>query len=150
MFLTTYYRVCNQINTTGATSGTGTAYPSGAPEFTSGFQWGSCYSIFSFICMLCRSLFVLLCFFFWLLCCLFFDIRFLIGIFKLFFLTWLFTFSTNSTGVVMMVLFIIFRQTVHCLPGICFVQIDTKNDLFPKLAVIINVNYQMSAQLKLA
>ena len=26
----------------------GTAYPSGAPEFTPGFQWGSCYSIFSF------------------------------------------------------------------------------------------------------
>jgi hypothetical protein len=30
----TYHRVCNQINTTGATSGAGTAYPSGAPEFT--------------------------------------------------------------------------------------------------------------------
>jgi hypothetical protein len=31
-------RVCNQINTTGATSGAGTAYPSGAPEFTPGFS----------------------------------------------------------------------------------------------------------------
>jgi hypothetical protein len=41
------------INTTGATRGAGTAYPSGAPEFTPGF-----------ICMLCRSLFVLLSFFF--------------------------------------------------------------------------------------
>ena len=30
----TYHRVCNQINTTGATSGAGTAYPSGASEFT--------------------------------------------------------------------------------------------------------------------
>jgi hypothetical protein len=41
--------------------------------------WGSCYSIFSFICMFCRSLFVLLCFFFWPLCCLFFsNIRILI------------------------------------------------------------------------
>jgi hypothetical protein len=29
-------------------------------------------SIFSFICMFCRSLFVLLCFFFWPLCFLFF------------------------------------------------------------------------------
>jgi hypothetical protein len=28
------------------------------------FYWGSCYSIFSFICMFCRSLFVLLYFFF--------------------------------------------------------------------------------------
>jgi hypothetical protein len=38
-----------------------------------------CYSIFSFICMFCRSLFVLLYFFFWPLCCLFFfDIRILI------------------------------------------------------------------------
>jgi hypothetical protein len=45
-----------------------------------GFYWGSCYSIFSFICMLCRSLFVLLSFFLWPLCCLFFfDIRILIA-----------------------------------------------------------------------
>ena len=43
------------------------------------FYWGSCYSIFSFICMFCRSLFVLLYFFFWSLCCLFFfDLRILI------------------------------------------------------------------------
>jgi hypothetical protein len=28
----TYHRVCNEINTTGATSGAGTAYHSGAPE----------------------------------------------------------------------------------------------------------------------
>ena len=35
---------------------------------------GSCYSIFSFICMFCGSWFVLLSFFFWPLCCLsFFD-----------------------------------------------------------------------------
>ena len=76
----TYHRVYNQkINTTGATNGAGTAYPSGAPEFTPDFQWGSCYSIFSFICMFCRSLFVLLYFFFWPLCCLFFfDIWILI------------------------------------------------------------------------
>ena len=38
------------------------------------------YSIFSFICMFCRSLFVLLYFFFWPLCCLFFfDIRILVA-----------------------------------------------------------------------
>ena len=43
-----------------ADSGAGTVYPSGAHEFTYGFQWGSCYSIFSFMCMFCRSLFVLL------------------------------------------------------------------------------------------
>jgi hypothetical protein len=43
------------------------------------FLVGSCYSIFSFICIFCRSLFVLLYFFFWPLCCLFyFDIRILI------------------------------------------------------------------------
>ena len=59
---TTYYRVCSQINTTGATSGAGTAYPSGVPEFTPGFQWCSCYSIF------------------WSLCCLFLlDIRIMIA-----------------------------------------------------------------------
>ena len=56
----TYHRVCNEINTTGATGGAGTAYPSGAPEFTPGFSWGSCYSIFSFMYMFCRLWFVLL------------------------------------------------------------------------------------------
>jgi hypothetical protein len=35
---TTYYRICNQINTTGATNGAGTAYPFGAPEFTPVFS----------------------------------------------------------------------------------------------------------------
>ena len=49
----------SRINRTCATSGTGTSYPSGAPEFTSGFKWGSCYPIFSFMCMFCRSFFVL-------------------------------------------------------------------------------------------
>ena len=77
--LMTYNQVCNQITTTGGTSGAGTAYPTGELEFTPGFQWGSCYSILSFICMFCRSLFVLLYFLFWPLCCLFFlDIRILI------------------------------------------------------------------------
>ena len=57
------------------TSGAGTAYHSGAPEITPGFQWGSYYSIFSFLYFFCRSLFVLLYFFIWPLCCLFFDIR---------------------------------------------------------------------------
>ena len=44
------------------------------------FLFYSCYSIFSFMCLFCRSLFVLLSFFsFWPLCCLFFfDIRILI------------------------------------------------------------------------
>ena len=32
----TYPRVCNTNNTTGTTSGAGTAYPSGTPEFTPG------------------------------------------------------------------------------------------------------------------
>ena len=55
----TYHRVCNKIITTGATCGAGTAYPSGTLEFTPGIQWDSCYSIFSFICMFSRSMFVL-------------------------------------------------------------------------------------------
>ena len=74
----TCHRVCNQINTTGATSGAGTAYPSGAPEFTTGFHWVPVTRSLV-LCMFCRSLFVLLYFFFWQLCCLFFfDIRILI------------------------------------------------------------------------
>ena len=41
-----YHQACNQINTTGVTSGAGTSYPSGEPEFTPSFLQGSCYSIF--------------------------------------------------------------------------------------------------------
>ena len=40
----------------------GTDYPSGTPVFTP-FNGGYCCSIFSFICMFCRSLFVILYFF---------------------------------------------------------------------------------------
>jgi hypothetical protein len=77
---TTYYRVCNLINTTDASSGGGNAYSSRAPEFTPGFLWGSCYSIFSFIYVFYWSLFVLFYFFFWPLCCLFFfDIQILVA-----------------------------------------------------------------------
>jgi hypothetical protein len=68
-----------QIISTSTTRGAVTAYTSRAHEFTPGFKWGSCYSFFSFICMFCRSLFVLLSFFFWPLCCLlFFDLRIMI------------------------------------------------------------------------
>ena len=43
------------------------------------FKWGSCYSIFSFMCMFCRLLFVILSSFLWPLCCLsFFGLRILI------------------------------------------------------------------------
>ena len=55
-------------NTTGTTSGAGTANPSGAPEFTPSFWCCSCYSIFSFICMFCRSLFVLFSFTHYVVC----------------------------------------------------------------------------------
>ena len=74
----TCHQVCKQINTMGVTSGAGFAYPSGAPEFTPWFLVGLCNSIFSFISMFCRSLFVSLYFFFWPLCCLSFDLRILI------------------------------------------------------------------------
>ena len=47
-----------QYTKTGATSEAGTTYSCGAPAFIPGFKWGSCYSIFSFICMFCRLLFV--------------------------------------------------------------------------------------------
>ena len=44
------------------TCGTGSAYPFGAPEFIPGFWWDSCYSIFSFMCIFCSSLFILFSF----------------------------------------------------------------------------------------
>ena len=75
----TYHRVCNQINTRGVTSGGGTNYPSGAPEFTPVFSGVRVTRFFCFLCMFSRSLFVLLQFSVWPMCCLvFFDIRILI------------------------------------------------------------------------
>ena len=47
-----YHRVCNKSNTTGATSRTGPAHSSVTPGFTFGSQWGQCFSIFSFLCIL--------------------------------------------------------------------------------------------------
>jgi hypothetical protein len=47
-------------NTTGVTSGAGTANLSRAPEFTPSFQWGTCArSLFVCVIIYCRSLFVL-------------------------------------------------------------------------------------------
>ena len=50
----TIYRFCYKIcNTTGATCGAGSAYPSGAPEITPSFLGGSCCLFFSFLCCVC-------------------------------------------------------------------------------------------------
>ena len=46
----TYHRVCYYINTASATSGAGTAYPSEHMISPPVFR-GSCYSVFSFMCM---------------------------------------------------------------------------------------------------
>jgi hypothetical protein len=74
--------------TTGATSGTGTAYASEAREFNPGFSGVRVARHFVFCVAFCRSSFVLLPFFYWPLCCLpFFHLRILItpfDIFKLF------------------------------------------------------------------
>ena len=51
----TYHRVITRLTRRVPTSRTGTAYPSGAPEFTPGFWWGSCYSIFGLICLLLEN-----------------------------------------------------------------------------------------------
>jgi hypothetical protein len=60
------------------TSEAGTAYPSGAPEITPGFN-GVRVTLSVVLCvMFCRSLFVLSSFYFWPLCCLSFDLRILI------------------------------------------------------------------------
>jgi hypothetical protein len=60
--------------------------PSGAPEFTPGFSWGSCYAIFGVMCMFCSSLFVLFLLAIVLSVLLWFtDSNYLFGIFKLFY-----------------------------------------------------------------
>jgi hypothetical protein len=51
--------LCNLCNTTGVTCGAGTTNSSGAPEFNPGFKWDSCLSVFSVLCSVCISFFVL-------------------------------------------------------------------------------------------
>jgi hypothetical protein len=46
----TYHRVCSKNIATCATSGTGTAYPSGAPEFAPGLNGIRVAQLFSFLC----------------------------------------------------------------------------------------------------
>jgi hypothetical protein len=74
-----YRRVRNRSNTTGATRGAGTSYPSRAPAFTADFSEVRVAWSLVFCVMFCRSLFVLLSFFPWPLYCLpFFDVRLLV------------------------------------------------------------------------
>jgi len=53
-----YHRVCNKSNTTGATSGAGTAYPFGTPEFIPGFNGVRVSQSLVFWVVFCRSLLV--------------------------------------------------------------------------------------------
>ena len=122
----TYHRVCYQINTTGVTSGVGTVYPFGAPEFTIDFEWGSCYSTFSFICMLCRQLFVLLYFIVWPLCCLsFFDLRILITPVRLRLSIW----PNLPVQIVLRILkrYIFIETRLKCTIAPCLVQSDNNS-----------------------
>ena len=65
-----------KINTTGVTSGAGTTYPSGAPEFLVGFML---LDLQFYVCVLQIFVCPFILFFFWPLCCLFFfDIRIVI------------------------------------------------------------------------
>ena len=64
---------------TGATSGAGTVYPSGAPEFIPGFSGVRVARSLDFCVLFDRSIVFLLTVFYWLLYCLsFFDLRILI------------------------------------------------------------------------
>ena len=62
-------------NTTGATCGAGTAYPSGGPDLLSVLSRVRIVRSLVFCVRLCRSMFVFLSFFFWALCCLSFELR---------------------------------------------------------------------------
>ena len=62
----------------GASSDAGTAYPTGAPVFIPGFEWGWCAQSLRFLCNI-------LFFFAWpFYCMFFFDLRLPFGIFKYF------------------------------------------------------------------
>ena len=74
----TYRRVYDWSNTTGATSGAGTAYPSWTPGFIPSFRGIRVTRSLVLCVMFYRSLFVHLPFLFWPLYCLSLDLRILI------------------------------------------------------------------------
>ena len=72
--VTCYAESYLNVNATDVTSGAGTAYPYGAPEFTPPFSGVRVFSSVIFCGVFCSSFFVFLSFFAWPLCCLsFFD-----------------------------------------------------------------------------
>ena len=72
----TYHRVCNQINTTGVTSGAGPADPHGAPTFIARFSGDRVTgSLALHVCFVDHCLFFCPFFFQSLYCLFFFDIR---------------------------------------------------------------------------
>jgi len=82
-----HHRVCNWSNTTDATSGTVTAYPIGAPEFTPVLSAVGVDRFLVFYVMFCISLFVPSSVIFWALSCLSIRLRDFdnpFGIFKLY------------------------------------------------------------------
>jgi len=60
----TYHGVYNESKTMGATSGAGTAYLSGAPEFTPVFSGIHVSQSLVFCVLFCRSLLIVFLFFF--------------------------------------------------------------------------------------
>jgi hypothetical protein len=109
----TCHRICNYINTTGVTNGTGTAYPSGAPEFIPGFSGVRVtQSLVLCTCIFCRSLFVLLSFFFLAIVLSvllrFTDSDYPFGIFKLFLYSWItFWFLYHTLGICMVAYYLL-------------------------------------------
>ena len=63
-----------------------------------GIMSGACYSIFSLMCMFCRSLFVLFSFFFLLSVFRFTHSYYPFGIFKLFFISFLYKYKSMPTS----------------------------------------------------
>ena len=85
----TYHCVCTKSNTTGAISGAGTAYPSGAPDIFPISSWVRVTQSLGLCVVFCKSLFVLIFFFL---------------LYYLYFLELLFLITRSET---------IYRMTIH-------------------------------------
>ena len=74
----TYHWVGSDINLIGVTSGGGTSYPSGPPEFTLVVRW-VCVTRALILCVCFVDRFLSFCSLFWSFCCLFFDLQIMIA-----------------------------------------------------------------------
>ena len=126
----TYHRVCNKINTTGATCGAGIAYPSRKSEFTSvfsGIRLARSVIFYVMFLLIVACHFVL---FIWILCCLSFDLLLLIS-----------PLVSSNLSYIIVLLLVSCMNTLVCVVLLLLFRLSDGNFLFNTFCQIMVVSF---------